>query len=171
MIARGSDYGDQYSRVVQTESVPSKPPTNPPTPSPTKKPTTNKPTAKPTSTPTGLPKRGPCDNRIGWRFDNNPAETCDAMFRGDISSQEAKDKCNLKDPIRDRRVKHFCPSYCRKKCKVNNQKTDNATQTSQEKMNGKMMNGNAKRNPKKMARTRYRKPIKRRQNPETVVSI
>eukprot|EP00531_Pseudo-nitzschia_arenysensis_P002061 CAMPEP_0116124172 /NCGR_PEP_ID=MMETSP0329-20121206/5143_1 /TAXON_ID=697910 /ORGANISM="Pseudo-nitzschia arenysensis, Strain B593" /LENGTH=538 /DNA_ID=CAMNT_0003618143 /DNA_START=143 /DNA_END=1756 /DNA_ORIENTATION=- len=145
-IAQGSDYGGQDTRTIQTEVTPTKQPTKYPTKPPTANPT--------------IQKRGPCDDRIGWRFNNDPAQTCDAIFSGVVNSSEFRPKCNRKDPSRERRVKHFCPSYCRKKCRINN--SQQATQKNNvQNMNGKMMNGNQKRKPK-MGRTVYRKRVSKR---------
>ncbi len=138
-IARGADYGSQTTKTITTENTPTKAPTpkpskeptkkpiatKAPTPNPTKKPT-EKPTGKPTPKPSAAPmKRGPCTNRPNWELNNVDGQTCDAIFGGNIESTTRNQRCNEKDPVRQRRIKHFCPSYCRRKCRANaNSKTN-----------------------------------------------
>lgn len=144
-IARETDYGSKSSKTITTESTPTKAPTPKPTKKPTPKPIAPKPTKKPTSKPTHKPtsghtpkpvKRGPCTNRPGWEFNNIKGQTCDAIFLGDLGGSTRNKKCNEKDPSRERRIKHFCPAYCRKKCRRVDSKTNEMNIST---LDGKMM--------------------------------
>ncbi len=154
-IARGTDYGSKSSKTITTESTPTKAPT----PKPTKKPTA-KPTQKPTSETTMKPmKRGPCTNRPGWELNNIKGQTCDAIFKGEMEGATRNKKCNEKDTSRERRIKHFCPSYCRRKCRMNS-KTNEMNILN---LDGKMM----KRQVMKMNRSRSHNRSRKRSRKRT----
>ena len=72
---------------------------------------TSSPTSPPTQPPTN--KRGPCENNDNFRFKENPKRDCNNWV-----SRKPNVRCRKVDPFTNKKVKFYCPLFCKPKCKT-----------------------------------------------------
>ena len=71
----------------------------------------------PTLSPT-FQVRGECENSELWRFDGDVIKTCKTYV-----AVKPKKRCKKVQPGTKKKLKFFCPSTCKRKCKRNDSPT------------------------------------------------
>jgi len=77
-------------------------------------------TDSPTFSPTV--KRKACENSDSFRFEGDATQTCDSYV-----AEKPRKRCNKKQPGTDKKLKFFCPSTCKGKCRKTNSPTSSPT--------------------------------------------
>jgi len=90
-------------------------------PTASQRPTTStRPSLNPSLNPTG---RGVCVDKDNYQFRNIEGESCKKLFKGKRRKKKRAKQCNKLDTQNGgNRVKVYCPSMCKKKCRKKNDK-------------------------------------------------